>query len=211
MRTQGVSLSSVRLRGYGPVRGVLPESIPWDGGTIVDLAARIEGTTPAVAQWLDKSRFVVEGEIAERDVEVPAGAFVEVLPLVSGGAGLADPHGRPVHDLRIAVTSACPLSCGFCHHEGAPPPTRSMRVREVERIVRVGAALGIRYVKLTGGEPLARGDLDDLVRRIRPHVEEVSLVTSGHGWTSGPNHWPGRAWTASTSACTPWTRTGMRR
>ncbi len=93
---------------------------------------------------------------------------------------LVDPFARPATDLRIAVTQECHLRCGFCHHEGARNGPCHMRPDEIARIVRVGAALGIQSIKLTGGEPLARPDLEDIVAAIRPHVREISLVTNGH-------------------------------
>lgn len=92
---------------------------------------------------------------------------------------LVDTYDRPVNDLRIAVTAACPLSCGFCHREGVTPRGDQMTADEIERIVRVGADLGIDTVKITGGEPLVRADLPDVVERIDGHVDEVSMVTNG--------------------------------
>ncbi len=95
-------------------------------------------------------------------------------------ADLVDPFGRPATDLRIAVTRECNLRCGFCHHEGATNGPCLMTPEELGRIVRVGASLGVRTIKLTGGEPLARPDLEKVVAAIRPHVREVSVVTNGH-------------------------------
>lgn len=95
---------------------------------------------------------------------------------------LADPLGRVVTDLRIALTRDCNLSCFFCHKEGASPGAAQMTPAEVERLVRIGARLGVRTIKLTGGEPLLRTDLEEIVKRMRPHVAEISLVTNGIGF-----------------------------
>jgi GTP 3',8-cyclase len=93
---------------------------------------------------------------------------------------LVDPFGRPVSDLRIAITRDCNLACYFCHKEGASPGERTMSSDGIARLVRIGSALGVRSVKITGGEPLMRPDLEDIVRAIRPSLQEVSIVTNGH-------------------------------
>lgn len=92
---------------------------------------------------------------------------------------LIDPFGRPVDDLRVSVTPACDLACWFCHHEGTRNGAREMSAWELRAIVRIASRLGIRYLKLTGGEPLLRPDLVDVVRHTTPLFEEVSLVTNG--------------------------------
>lgn len=93
---------------------------------------------------------------------------------------LLDRFGRCVDDLRISLTSACDLSCWFCHHEGVSPNgATGMSVEEVERIARAASRLGVRFLKLTGGEPLLRRDIVEIVRRASPHFESVSLVTNG--------------------------------
>ncbi len=93
---------------------------------------------------------------------------------------MRDSCGRPLRDLRISVTRDCQLACTFCHHEGAHPGPQALAPQEIGRLVAVAAGLGVRRVKLTGGEPLMRRDLEDIVAEIRPLVDEVSLVTNGH-------------------------------
>ncbi|MEM0344138.1 MAG: radical SAM protein, partial [Thermoplasmata archaeon] len=66
-------------------------------------------------------------------------------------ASLIDPYGRHVGSLRVSVTQRCDLSCGHCHKEGQTFSREEMSPEEIARIVRVGASLGIRKVKLTGG------------------------------------------------------------
>ncbi len=94
-------------------------------------------------------------------------------------SNLVDPFGRPVDDLRVSLTPACDLRCWFCHHEGNRPNGRLMTPHELRVILRTAAHLGIRYTKLTGGEPLLRPDLEDIVRHAAALMEEVSLVTNG--------------------------------
>ncbi|MEM2891405.1 MAG: GTP 3',8-cyclase MoaA [Thermoplasmata archaeon] len=94
-------------------------------------------------------------------------------------APLIDPYGRHVGSLRVSVTQRCDLSCGHCHKEGQTPSREEMSPEEIARIVRVGASLGIRKVKLTGGEPLIREDINEVVRLISPFLREVSMTTNG--------------------------------
>lgn len=90
-----------------------------------------------------------------------------------------DPHGREVRSLRLSVTQRCDLACPHCHREGQSPSVREMTTEEIERLVRIAASIGVRKVKLTGGEPLLRGDIVEIVSRISPIVTEVSLTTNG--------------------------------
>ena len=97
---------------------------------------------------------------------------------------LVDRFGRVHSDLRVSVTDRCNLRCTYCMPaEGLPwlPSKHLLGVEEIARVVGVAVALGIRSVRLTGGEPLLRPDLVDIVRRLaaltpRP---ELSLTTNG--------------------------------
>lgn len=93
-----------------------------------------------------------------------------------------DGFGRPVTSLRISVNYECNYRCFFCHKEGIKPADRLMSPEEIEKVVRVCAKYGVKKVKITGGEPLLRGDLEEIVRRIAGvgGIEEVSLVTNGY-------------------------------
>ena len=91
---------------------------------------------------------------------------------------LVDPFGRQVTSLRISVTQRCNLACFFCHKEGEHKPRGEMTPEEVGRIVEVAAWLGVIKVKVTGGEPLMRDDIVDVVHRISPHLKEVSMTTN---------------------------------
>ncbi len=90
-----------------------------------------------------------------------------------------DSYGREVRSLRLSVTQRCDLACGHCHREGQTPSAKEMSPAEIERIVRIVASLGVRKVKVTGGEPLLREDIVEIVRRVSPTVREVSLTTNG--------------------------------
>ncbi|RLI15957.1 GTP 3',8-cyclase MoaA, partial [Candidatus Bathyarchaeota archaeon] len=79
---------------------------------------------------------------------------------------LIDNYGRPLFNLRIALTQNCNLHCEYCHREGEEKLTENpaeMTVEEIVRIVRIAVSLGISKVKLTGGEPLMRRDITEIV------------------------------------------------
>jgi len=95
---------------------------------------------------------------------------------------LRDPFGRPVENLRISITQKCNFGCFYCHREGEIYSLgEEMRPEEIERIVRVAASLGILSIKLTGGEPLLRSDVIEIVHRISsvPRIKDVSMTTNG--------------------------------
>ncbi|MFH0748584.1 MAG: GTP 3',8-cyclase MoaA [Candidatus Bathyarchaeota archaeon] len=95
---------------------------------------------------------------------------------------IIDPCGRPLDNLRLSVTQRCNLRCFFCHREGESSHTNNeMTSREIERIVRVAVSLGIKKVKITGGEPLLRDDIVEIIYRLSsiPHLQEVAMTTNG--------------------------------
>ncbi|MEM2838509.1 MAG: GTP 3',8-cyclase MoaA [Thermoplasmata archaeon] len=92
---------------------------------------------------------------------------------------LQDSYGRRLNGLRISVTQKCNLSCPHCHREGQPPARTEMTPEEIGKITSVASSLGVRKVKITGGEPLLREDICDIVAAIRPHMAEISLTTNG--------------------------------
>ena len=93
---------------------------------------------------------------------------------------LFDPNNRPIKSLRISITQRCNFNCFFCHQEGESKSGEELSIDEIEILVKVGAEFGIKKVKITGGEPLLREDVIEIIQRISPHVEEVSLTTNGY-------------------------------
>lgn len=91
---------------------------------------------------------------------------------------LKDPFGRTVSNLRISLTPKCNLRCIYCHAEGEVNPREQMSVEEIAEVMRVGAKFDIKSVKFTGGEPLVRKDLAEIVRSV-PDGMESSLTTNG--------------------------------
>lgn len=91
---------------------------------------------------------------------------------------LKDPYNRPVSNLRVSVTPECNLSCIYCHREGERAPQQPLSTREIGDVLSTAAKFDIRSVKFTGGEPLLREDLADIVRLV-PDSMESSITTNG--------------------------------
>ncbi|UCC93484.1 MAG: GTP 3',8-cyclase MoaA [Thermoplasmata archaeon] len=92
-----------------------------------------------------------------------------------------DGQGRRINSIRISVNRECNLACFYCHNEGMPEGLRTMSVEEMASLARVASDMGIQKVKLTGGEPLERDDIVDIVREISPLFREVSMTTNAIG------------------------------
>jgi cyclic pyranopterin phosphate synthase len=98
---------------------------------------------------------------------------------------LKDRCGRPLLNLRIAITSKCNLKCSYCHGEGEARPnknvTKEMRAKEIIHIAKIAVSLGISRIKLTGGEPLTRSDAVDIVKGISalPGLTDLAMTTNG--------------------------------
>ena len=95
-----------------------------------------------------------------------------------------DRLGREITYVRVSVTDRCNLRCQYCMPAaGVPfvPHARILRFEEITAAVAALARLGVRQVKLTGGEPLCRRDLPQLARMLYavPGIEEVTLTTNG--------------------------------
>jgi len=99
---------------------------------------------------------------------------------------IRDRFGRPLTNFRISVTQECNLECFYCHKEGQYYANTQMEPMEIARITGIATGFGVRNVKITGGEPLLREDLSEIVYLIHQlsNIEEVSLVTNARLLTS---------------------------
>lgn len=108
-----------------------------------------------------------------------------VPPAAAPVAGpLVDRFGRVARDLRISVTDRCNLRCSYCMPaEGLPWQSREEHLSSDELVAVVAefARLGVRTVRLTGGEPLLRRDLPELIAALHalPGIDDVALTTNG--------------------------------
>jgi cyclic pyranopterin phosphate synthase len=99
---------------------------------------------------------------------------------------LMDSHGRVIHDLRVSITDRCNYKCVYCRtgEMGAQYP--ELAIQEYLRLIRQFVALGITKVRLTGGEPLLRRGLIDLVKELKAlrtlsgEPLDLALTTNGH-------------------------------
>jgi cyclic pyranopterin phosphate synthase len=95
-----------------------------------------------------------------------------------------DAYNRPISYLRISVTDRCNLRCVYCMPpDGVPWRAHEhiLRYEEIETVVRAAAELGVSKVRLTGGEPLVRRGIADLVRALAhiPGIDDLALTTNG--------------------------------
>ena len=97
---------------------------------------------------------------------------------------ILDRHHRPLGNLRLSVTDRCNLRCSYCMPEQDYvwlPREDILHFEEIERLVDVFTGLGVSKVRLTGGEPLLRRDLPDLIARLaaRPAIRDLAMTTNG--------------------------------
>lgn len=99
-----------------------------------------------------------------------------------------DTLGRPMRDLRISVMDRCNFRCPYCmpqntFHEGYRflKSAERLSFEEIVRLTRIATTLGVRKLRITGGEPLLRPNLTDLVGDLGtlPGIEDVALTTNG--------------------------------
>jgi cyclic pyranopterin phosphate synthase len=108
-----------------------------------------------------------------------------MIDLIEAGAEpLVDAFRRPITYLRVSVTDRCNLRCVYCMPEaGLPwlPNHNVLSYEEIEAIVRAAAHVGVRSIRLTGGEPLIRRELHRLVAKLAaiPGIDDLALSTNG--------------------------------
>jgi cyclic pyranopterin phosphate synthase len=102
---------------------------------------------------------------------------------------LADAFGRRLRDLRISVTDRCNFRCPYCMpaETFGPgfkflPRKEVLTYEEIARLARIFVSLGTRKLRITGGEPLVRADLPELIEQLAaiPGVDDIALTTNGH-------------------------------
>ncbi|HCI79206.1 MAG TPA: GTP 3',8-cyclase MoaA [Ktedonobacter sp.] len=97
---------------------------------------------------------------------------------------LVDSYGRRIKSMRISVTDKCNFRCTYCMPaEGLPwlKKAEILSYEEIERIARIAVSIGIEQIRLTGGEPLVRRDVPELVRQLRSidGLRSLSITTNG--------------------------------
>ena len=97
---------------------------------------------------------------------------------------MLDGYAREVDYLRVSVTDRCNLRCKYCMPaEGIESlgHTQILALEEIVRLVRVAARVGIRKIRLTGGEPLVRKNITGLIAQMAaiPQINEIAMTTNG--------------------------------
>ncbi|MGD8565148.1 MAG: GTP 3',8-cyclase MoaA [Candidatus Bathyarchaeota archaeon] len=92
-----------------------------------------------------------------------------------------DRYGRRLNSIRISLTQRCNLRCFYCHKEGENISVgeSEMKTEEITEIAKIACELGMKKIKLTGGEPLLRLDLPQIIAEIAKYADEVSMTTNG--------------------------------
>ncbi len=115
-----------------------------------------------------------------------AAAFLSEIPAVASAPRLTDSYGRTIHDLRVSITDRCNYKCVYCRTGELGAQYPELEIEEYLRLIALFVALGITKVRLTGGEPLLRPGLLNLVRalaRLRTlegKPLDLALTTNGH-------------------------------
>jgi len=104
--------------------------------------------------------------------------------MMTTSAPLVDSLGRVHTSLRISVTDRCNIRCFYCMPEENvrfKPRSEILTFEEIERFVRVAARMGVRKLRLTGGEPLVRAEMPKLVERLArlSGIEDIAMTTNG--------------------------------
>src|SRR5688572_19435291 len=98
---------------------------------------------------------------------------------------LRDSYNRTIRDLRISLTDGCNFRCFYCLPNGQPPLARKETILSFEEIAyaaEIFVSLGIEKIRLTGGEPLIRRDVPELVAKLtelKPRLKDIALTTNG--------------------------------
>jgi len=110
---------------------------------------------------------------------IPPAALSDPMP-----SPLLDPIGRKINYLRVSITDQCNERCLYCRprsYRGWSPQPGHLSAAELIDVISAATRLGFEHVRLTGGEPLLRGDLLEILQGIRslPHLTSLSLSTNG--------------------------------
>src|SRR5213595_226802 len=104
---------------------------------------------------------------------------------------LHDKFGRQITDLRISITDRCNFRCVYCRSadpENYRDHDEILSWPELDRLAGVFLSLGIRKIRITGGEPLVRDGVEDYIARLHAlGVEDLSMTTNGHLQTAFNN------------------------
>ena len=117
----------------------------------------------------------------------PARIIAVVQAVINSRSGvLRDSYGRPIRDLRVSLTDRCNFRCFYCLPHGEPPiaPKEQMlSYEEIEFVCEIFVSLGIEKIRLTGGEPMLRRDIETIISKLtklKPALHDLALTTNGY-------------------------------
>lgn len=91
-----------------------------------------------------------------------------------------DRFERPIISLRITITNRCNVNCVYCHHDGMVSSKQEMTPDELYTICKTAKKLGVKKIRLSGGEPLIRKDIVEIVEKIASlGFKDISMTTNG--------------------------------
>ena len=91
-----------------------------------------------------------------------------------------DKYERPILSLRITLTNRCNVNCLYCHHDGMVKSKDEMTADELHTICKIAKKIGVRKIRLSGGEPLLKKDIVEIVERIASlGFKDISMTTNG--------------------------------
>ena len=99
---------------------------------------------------------------------------------------LRDSYNRPIRDLRVSLTDRCNFRCFYCLPHGEPPiapKEKMLSYEEIEYVCEIFVSLGIEKIRLTGGEPMMRRDIETIIRKLtkfKPGLHDLALTTNGY-------------------------------
>lgn len=110
-------------------------------------------------------------------IEIPMAAAAETIQ-----SELRDKYGRPIADLRLAITDRCNYKCVYCRTGNEGALYAELSFAEYLRIARIFVSQGIRKIRITGGEPLLRNGVVEFVRELRKMDDalDIAITTNGH-------------------------------
>ena len=120
--------------------------------------------------------------VTKRGLTAPPEQLPEAPAHIRAGGRMMDSHGRTILDLRISITDRCNFRCVYCMEPDVQfqPRENVMTPGEIIRMARVAQSLGVRKIRLTGGEPTLHPQLTDIISGIRAVTDvEIAMISNG--------------------------------
>lgn len=97
-----------------------------------------------------------------------------------GSHKVEDRYNRPIISLRLSITNRCNIKCLYCHHDGMMPSINEMTPEEIFQILKIAKSLGVEKIRFSGGEPLIRDDIVEIIEKTASlDFKDISITTNG--------------------------------